>query len=406
MIKKPNNLVIGIYFHPEAYPPTLNAVDELSECFDYISLVHRPHLTSTWKYPHNLRMISAGKHMDIEQQKTASFIKKINFFIQFVHIFYKECKREKPACILVYDSISLYAYHLLKPLLFFKHKLWYHNHDVLERSLLKKFSIGWLAARAETKAFKYLDIFSLPSNDRKKFFPLDTFTGRYFFVPNFPSKKFYGKFYNHRKLEKTVRIIFQGQVAPLRGIEEMLPLLSTFINGYSLQLALIGPCGNDYKDEIINLMTRYDVMDKVHFDRLPYSKLPERSATFNIGLALLSQKDIMTSTIGTASNKLYEYAAVGLPVIYYNSEYLNSYLGKFAWAIPADLTTESIRDAIIRIISHYDDLCIAAHQDFLNDLNFENGFAPLKKYLTANESGKSENSEVAARFTAPVNRKL
>src|SRR4051812_35363574 len=95
-----NNMVIGIYFHPEAYPPTLNAVGELSKCFSHISIVHRPHLKSAWNYPANVSLVATGKHMEMEQQKNASFFGKTFFFFQFVAIFLKICLKEKPAYIL------------------------------------------------------------------------------------------------------------------------------------------------------------------------------------------------------------------------------------------------------------------------------------------------------------------
>lgn len=379
--KEKTNLIIGIYFHPEAYPPTLNAIDELSECFSHISVIHRPHLKTAWTYPGNVDMISAGAHITMEQQKTASFIAKIRFFIQFARVFYTQCTKEKPVCILVYDSLSLYAYHLFRALLFFKHKVWYHNHDVLERDSMRKFSIGSLAARTEIKAFKYLDVFSLPSNDRKKFFPLDTFKGKYFFVPNFPSKRFYGQFYKPRKLEKTVKMIFQGQVAPFRGIEQILPLLSAPIQDYKLELGLIGPCRDEYKKKIATLAAQYGVSHKVHFNKLPYAELPAFSATYHIGIALQSEKGIMTSTIGTASNKLYEYAAVGLPVIYYNSENFTRYLGKYPWALPAELSSADIKKKIAAILQSYTQLSATAHHDFMHELNFEKWFAEVKSFL-------------------------
>lgn len=380
-MKQPDNLLIGIYFHPEAYPPTLNAIGELRDCFDHITVIHRPHLESKWQYPVNVTLVPAGKFISAAHQQTASFLDKIGFFLNYLRVFYLQCKQQLPSLILVYDNISLYAYQLISHLLNFKHDVWYHNHDVTEMEQLRKFSIGWFAANAEHKAFKNLDIFSLPSNDRLKFFPMQNFKGKYFFIPNYPSKKFFSQFYSSRKLEHTVKIIFQGQIAPFRGIEQIIPLLSIPIQDYNLELGLIGPCSNAYRHEITNLAEEYGVLQKIYFNKLPYSELPAFSATYHIGIALLSEKNIMTATIGTASNKLYEYAAVGLPVVYYNNESISQYLGEFIWAVPADLNMESVKQAIINIIIRYDECSAAAHRDFLSKLNYEKGFAPVKNYL-------------------------
>jgi hypothetical protein len=37
--------------HPEAYPPTLNALAQLSEQFDSIFLLFRPLMPVLWNYP-------------------------------------------------------------------------------------------------------------------------------------------------------------------------------------------------------------------------------------------------------------------------------------------------------------------------------------------------------------------
>jgi hypothetical protein len=376
-----NNLVIAIYFHPEAYPPTLNAVGELSDCFDDVTIIHRPHLKGNWCYPANVKAIPSGDYITSIDQEKASLPRKISFFFQFVRLLLKVCRKKKPALILVYDSLSLFAYHLIRPLLN-QHKIWYHNHDVNEPEFIRKFSISWFAAKREYQAFRYLDVFSLPTNDRLRYFPMDSFKGSYFFIPNYPSKKFYLPFYKVKKLGQPVRLIFQGSIGPYHGIEEIIPLLKETLNGYNLQLVLKGPCREDYRKLCIELAEKYQVRNKLFFLGVtPYAEVPEASSGCDIGIGILAKKDIMNTTLGTASNKLYEYAAVGLPVIYYNSENFTRYLRKFEWAVPTDLDTASIKDAITNIITVYDNLSLAAHRDFLSELNYEKWFAPVKNYL-------------------------
>lgn len=379
---KQGNLVIGIYFHPEAYPPTLNAVGELSECFNHITIIHRPHLHNSWQYPPNVHALASGSFVTSREQESASVLKKTAFFIRYVRMFFKQCLSDKPEVILVYDSLSLHAYHLIKRLLPFKHKIWYHNHDVTEPGLLRKFSIGWFAAKTEAKAFQYLDVFSLPSNDRLKYFPMQQFKGSYFFIPNYPAVKFYRQFYHPRILGQTVRIIFQGQIGPYHGIEEIIPLLKAGIMGRRLELVLKGPCMQDYKHKLMQHAETHHVTANVTFAGVtPYAEVPATSAGCHIGIGILAKKDIMNTTLGTASNKLYEYAAVGLPVIYYNSEDFTRYLGKFAWAVPTEVTSDDIKEKIAQIFTSYNQLSTSAHNDFMHDLNYEKGFEPVKLYF-------------------------
>jgi hypothetical protein len=384
------NLVIGIYFHPEAYPPTLNAIGELSSCFQHIAVVHRPHLQGKWQYPYNVAAFPAGSYISSVEQQRSSLLRKVTFFLQFVRVFLLHCRKERPGWILLYDNMSLFAYSIAKKFLRFPHKVWYHNHDVVDGTQLRKYSIGWFAARAEKEMFPQLNVFSLPSNDRRKYFPMEQFTGKYFFIPNYPAIKFYSRYYKPRVPEKTIRLIFQGQVGPGHGIEQILPLLKEEIAGHNIQMVLKGPCMEDYKRNIEHRARELNVTGSVQFVGVtPYAEVPEVSSRCHIGIGIFATNDIMNTTLGTASNKLYEYAAVGLPVLYYNSGNFTRYLDTFSWAVPTALDTGSIRKALAQILEAYPQLTVAAHHDFLNSLNFEKGFSPVMSYL------KNEVSELA-----------
>ena len=376
-----NNLVIAIYFHPEAYPPTLNAISELSDCFNHITVVHRPHMTGNWNYPSNVKAVASGKHVSSINQEKASLLKKILFFSQFTGLLFSTCLKKKPITILVYDSISLLAYYLIRPFLR-KHKVWYHNHDVNELSAIRKYSIGWFAAKHEQKAFKYLDIFSLPTDERLKYFPVSELKGQYFFIPNYPAKRFYSPFYKQKQPDQPVRIIFQGSIGPYHGIEEIIPLLKETISGYHLELVLKGPCRDEYRDLYIRLAEEHQVKDKLVFIGVtPYKEVPVASSSCHIGIGILAKQDIMNNTLGTASNKLYEYAAVGLPVIYYNRVNFTRYLEKYVWALPAELSSNHIKEKIDFILQSYPQLSAAAHHDFIHHLNYETGFMHIKSYI-------------------------
>ena len=377
----PSHLVIAIYFHPEAYPPTLNAIGELSECFDQITVVHRPHLKGSWSYPLNVTTIPSGKFITSANQEKAPLHQKILFFFQFTRSLLRACKKEKADFILVYDSLSLFAYNLIRPLLG-KHKIWYHNHDVTEQKDIRKYSISWFAAKNEIKSFRYLDIFSLPTNERQKYFHMDIFKGKYFFIPNYPAKRFYKTFYKPKQLSEPIRLIFQGSIGPYHGIEEIIPLLGEKINGYSLELVLKGPCKTEYQDLCLHLANENKVSGCLTFIGVtPYAEVPEASASCHIGIGILAKQDLMNTTLGTASNKLYEYAAVGLPVIYYNSINFTRHLYKYPWAVATDITSNDIKLKITQIVTDYERLSSFAHQDFMMELNFENGFAEVKSYV-------------------------
>ena len=50
-------VLVTIYVHPEYYPPTLNAINELSLIFDEVVVVTRNLAASKWKFPENVRKV-------------------------------------------------------------------------------------------------------------------------------------------------------------------------------------------------------------------------------------------------------------------------------------------------------------------------------------------------------------
>jgi hypothetical protein len=377
------NLVIGIYFHPEGYPPTLNAVTQLSNLFDSIKIVHRPLLKGDWCYPANTAAIASGRYMSSAEQEQSATIKKIGYFFQFVKDFYKACRKARPAVILLYDPIPLLAYKLVRPFLGFKHKLWYHNHDVADIHQLRKFSIGWFACKTERQMFRKLDLFTIPAASRLPSFPMDDLKGGYFVVPNYPSTKFYGQFRKQLRIEEEVKLIFQGRIGEGHGLESIVFLLREPIAGKKITLVLKGYCHLHYKQKLLQLAAKWDVKQSLVFEGYgPYSEVPRVASGCHIGIGIFSGKELMHLTLGTSSNKLYEYAALGLPVIYSREEYFIKYLGRYDWAIAADDNAGSIKSAIEHIIPQYEKLSASALSSFAEGLNFETSFKQVEDWIT------------------------
>ena len=89
----------------------------------------------------------------------------------------------------------------------------------------------------------------------------------------------------------------------------------------------------------------------------------------------------MNKTLGTASNKIYEYAALGLPVILYDNDHFREILGKFEWAFFTDTSTASLKTCLENIIADYPRLSRQASEDFSKQLSFEHYFVSLNKRL-------------------------
>ena len=91
--------------------------------------------------------------------------------------------------------------------------------------------------------------------------------------------------------------------------------------------------------------------------------------------------DNVRKTLGTASNKIYEYAASGLPVILFDNEQFRKYLSGYSWTYFTDGTADSLEACIKEIMNNYDSATISSRNDFEKSLNFENQFGEIKKRL-------------------------
>jgi len=109
-------------------------------------------------------------------------------------------------------------------------------------------------------------------------------------------------------------------------------------------------------------------------DRIPYAQLISFTREFHIGLGIYVSKNIMNATIATASNKIYEYIASGLPVLLLDNDYFRTHFGQYDWALFTDLSKSNLNKVMEDLIGVYSSVADAARSDFERSLNFERGF--------------------------------
>ena len=375
-------VVVVLYSHPEHFPPTLSAISSLSKMVKKITVLYRPSDPLEWPFPKNVELIPIGRTVPVTEQHFLSAKEKMGLFFKFFNILRKLCNREKPEVVLLYDPIPVAIYSFVRRFINYKPLVWYHNHDVMDAPDMKMFSTTWLAVREEPRMFPHLDIFSLPSEGRKQFFPMDKLKGKYFFLPNHPSQYFYTGEKSPDRDDSVIRLIFQGQNARKRGFEEVISMLPLQVVGREVHLVLKGRITKEYKKELMDLAALKGAADKLVFLGFSsYKELPKATASSHIGLALFTENTIMTSTIGTASNKIYEYAAAGLPILYFDTDYFRGQLGKYKWAFGTDLQKESFAKLLENIIHNYEVISKQARKDFEAGMNYETAFGPIKKHL-------------------------
>lgn len=370
-----------MYGHPESYPPTLNAITCLAEQYE-IKVVCRAHQINAWPYPPGVEVLLDGPVLSAPEQEKLPIWGKIKLFLRFCRLFWHTWQQYQPQVLLLYDSLSILAYRLGVSFNFSRPILWYHNHDVYEPRMVRKYSLTWWSLRAEKWIFPHLQLFSLPAIERQRFFPMQQLKGCFFLLPNYPAKAFYQKFYQKRQPITEIRLLFQGQVGPGHGIEEIIDMLPYCIANIPLKLVLKGAFRSGYDQWVLSELKRRQLEAWVELHGYtPYAEVPKLGSGCHIGLAIFTKQDTMNQTLGTASNKIYEYAAMGLPIIYFDSPHFRQHLEQYSWAIPSDLSPGSLHKAIKKIVAEYEQLSELAYHDFGTILNFEYHFNPVLQQL-------------------------
>lgn len=377
------NLIIAIYSHPEYYPPTLNLIEHVSEKYDNILVIHRNVFGFDWIYPSNVELKSPCTKYQIREIEKAPLYKKIYWFFCFTFLLYRTINKMKPDTVILYDSIPTLSWRLICKWIPSPRLLWYHNHDVNDPIYYKKNSLSFLAAYCEKWIFKKLDIFSLPSIERKVYFPLNDFNGSFIFIPNFPSLRVMSRL-NHNQISipypnNSFRILFQGSIGPMHGIEEIISILKNTINGKKIILVLKGFIDDRYKKELEDLALKFDVSNSILFiSPTGYAEVIDNARTCHIGIGIHKKTDIMNQTLGTASNKIYEYASCGLPTLIYDNIHFRTTIGERDWVFFTNCTKQSLLSTFLLIDNNYEWISLRAFNDFKKDLNFENYISQIE----------------------------
>ncbi|GHN02871.1 hypothetical protein WSM22_43600 [Cytophagales bacterium WSM2-2] len=375
--------LITMYSHIEAYPPSLNAVEHLAPLFDTVKILVRNVITSNWSYPGNVELVPQGDFINPEEVIKLPFLVKLRGYFRFGMSIRKIALEQNPKLFLFYDPITFVLFNIFVWRAVKKNNpiIWYHNHDVLFEGEVPKLSLANLFRILELRFFKRLTFFSLPNEVRLKFFPIGVLKNRPVILPNYPSKSFYGAFMTEGLQKKErLRLIFQGQISRAIRLECFVNILPTIIDDHSIELHLAGPIESSYQQELLQLAKKIGVQDKLFFyGRMAYKDLPELTSSCHVGIAIYGDHNVMVRNMSTASNKIFEYACVGLPVIINDREEVKVEFEKYSWMHCSNITEQSLLEQIFAITKSYEELSKRARRDFEQYLNFEINFLPFKE---------------------------
>jgi len=371
------NVLILHYTHPEGYPPTINAIHTISKQVDKVTILSTDTLPTKWKYEENTNLILLkGNHNRFEHINRSKF-EKIKDYFNYTYNLYKHLKKENINLLIIYDSVPFLFYRIASHFLRINFKVWYHNHDVYPLSKYKKYSVNWLGAKSVQKHFNTIDFFSLPAIERKKMYPLTTFKGKFFFIPNYPSKNFVASSLKKFITPDThqIKIVYPGTPSHKNGFNELIDAMADPINNKTVTLTLTGEIAPNFIEEIKNYARKKGIETQVFFEkRIAYAEISNYLTHFHIGWALYKPVDLSVATAGSSSNKIYEFLANGLPIIVFDNEHHHQYFDNCEPVFYSNLSKSSIRKQIESIDNKFVYLSQLAKKEFKTNYQFEDKF--------------------------------
>jgi glycosyltransferase involved in cell wall biosynthesis len=373
-----------LYFNPDYYPPTVNAAHLLSEHFDVV-LIGRNYDLPDGEYPANVTVHRLGPYTSIQERMLASPLAKLREYLDFVaqarHLL------EGVSLIYAYDAFGYTAARLCCLTLPYKTPLIYQNHEI-EEHLSGLFSLsGWIQ-RAERAWINQANLVVFPDKARATFFQKVTgLKEAPTIVPNFPRKSFFTLSDDWvsvlPKRWESVTLFYRGSISETSAMREIVTAASLFKQDkQKVAVQFVGFLQNAERQALHNWVYRVKMSDSFSYlGVLPYEDLQTPTFQATVGFALYKSTSFDRVACASACNKIYEYAACGLPVIVSDFPTYREYLSGELWVRFADPEDpQSINAALQDILSDFEQyrvMCLAARQAFEQKFNYEFVFSPL-----------------------------
>ncbi len=333
----------------------------------------------TW--PEGVRIDRVGPSVSPSEQLAASPAAKLAEYARFVRAVRAALAAERPQVVYAYEPHALAALAIAgcgAPIV-------YHRHDLEALGPIDRRSLqGWLYLWAR-RLGRSADLLVMP--ERQRAIDYQRFVGddrAALVVPNFPLRASFppiddwGAVLARRSGER--QVLLRGALGPDNGILEMVRALAHL--DASISLRLCGAAAPSFEREIVALAAGLGVSDRMRCDGyVPYARMNRETVAASVGVVLYRPTNINWQHLGSATNKLYEYAACGVPAVVPDRPSFREFLGGETWVAYADAADPaSVAQAIEGLLSDgeaYEARCRAARRAFEERFNYEAVFQPL-----------------------------
>lgn len=372
-------LLVVFYANPDHYPPTFNAVTLLSEHFD-VHVVCRKSDRETRLWPAGVRLTRVGPSRTHAESMAVSKAEKLREFLAFVWAVRRALSEQQPAIVLAYEQHAFTAASLAGC----RAPLVYQRHEVEELDAFDRRSLGgWIGSYALRKSDDAA-LLVFPEAHRAAYYQRFVKLRREpMIVPNFPLRSSFPEPDFALRLPERARarhVLYRGAIGPQNGLREAISAMPHL--DAAITLRLCGASDPAFGHELFQLAITEGVRDRVDLTGfVQFDELNRQTQRASVGLMLYQPIGTNWTFIATANNKLFEYAACGVPALAPDRLAFQELLGGEAFVELVDETDpKAIAAAVQRILSSpeaYETRCRLARRRFEEQFNYERVFQPM-----------------------------
>lgn len=374
------------YGNPDRYPPILNGIHLLCKhgfTIDLFCPDTNEQQTST--LPSECRVLRSGKLSGKSWQDYPAFVR------------YVVASADATADLFLgHDMHGFLPARIMASR--YRRPLVYQAHELVIRS--DRLAIGGRAVFAFQKQFaKTADLVITPDHDRASImrdeFGLSTLplvaANAPLFRPNTDSGRLLQAIAERNRHIDPI-VLRQGNIGPGHAIEATIRSMPHWIGPLS-GLVLLGPLQPDYAQYLQGRAEEMGVHDRLVFlPPVPYHRVMQFTVDAHVGHALYEAVDDNNRLSGTASNKLLEYMAAGLPLLTSDRPGLRALVARYNCGLTADEgDPTSIAAAVNTLLGDPQRArqmgANAAHA-FDQEFRYDRQFAPVLAALTELASGR------------------
>jgi glycosyltransferase involved in cell wall biosynthesis len=386
--QSPRVLVI-FYANPDSYPPTRNAV-HLLRGKSRVRVLSRNVGKPFADWPADVEILRIGLQSELSEKFAEGPIAKAREFWNFIRATRESVESFQPSVIYAYDPHA-YVASLFGVRRVARPPVVFHLHELPELHRLQLTSLqDWITRYALLKTHE-ASIVVFPEKYRaESWLSAARVSQPAVIVPNCASLEFPGAVDDlptrAERRWSAKDAVLVGGTGPANGQLEAIRALA--LSGSGSRLVIVGALSREFASEVDRAAHDAGVAQRVScLGWVAHQRLPAVIDKAAVGLCLYRATSLNHEFNASATNKLFEYISLGLPVVVPDRQSYRDFFGSVDWLRYADVNDpRSIARAIADVLAdreRYVAMSLAARRAFEERFNYEHVFAPLRERILA-----------------------